>query len=245
MEPRLPIRVVVADDHHIWRSGLKADLGEGFEVVGEAEDASSAIEMIDLHTPDLALIDLHMPDGGGLRVVRERATSTAIVIITVSEAERDLLDAVAAGAVGYMVKSTRPEDLRAALRLAAAGEPVFSPQLAALVLSEFRRMARSGATALIDGSAVSDSGSGVERGPGRAGSLGDGGGTSMVGTTALTSREREVLGLVARGHSYGEVAEQLFISPKTVENHVRNILAKLHLTRRHELIRWAVDRGIT
>lgn len=245
MEPRLPIRVVVADDHHIWRSGLKADLGEGFEVVGEAEDASSAIEMIDLHTPDLALIDLHMPDGGGLRVVRERATSTAIVIITVSEAERDLLDAVAAGAVGYMVKSTRPEDLRAALRLAAAGEPVFSPQLAALVLSEFRRMARSGATALIDGSAVSDSGSGIERGPGRAGSLGDGGGTSMVGTTALTSREREVLGLVARGHSYGEVAEQLFISPKTVENHVRNILAKLHLTRRHELIRWAVDRGIT
>ena len=245
MEPRLPIRVVVADDHHIWRSGLKADLGEGFEVVGEAEDASSAIEMIDLHTPDLALIDLHMPDGGGLRVVRERATSTAIVIITVSEAERDLLYAVAAGAVGYMVKSTRPEDLRAALRLAAAGEPVFSPQLAALVLSEFRRMARSGATALIDGSAVSDSGSGVERGPGRAGSLGDGGGTSLVGTTALTSREREVLGLVARGHSYGEVAEQLFISPKTVENHVRNILAKLHLTRRHELIRWAVDRGIT
>lgn len=245
MEPRLPIRVVVADDHHIWRSGLKADLGEGFEVVGEAEDASSAIEMIDLHTPDLALIDLHMPDGGGLRVVRERATSTAIVIITVSEAERDLLDAVAAGAVGYMVKSTRPEDLRAALRLAAAGEPVFSPQLAALVLSEFRRMARSGATALIDGSAVSDSGSGIERGPGRAGSLGDGGGTSMVGTTALTSCEREVLGLVARGHSYGEVAEQLFISPKTVENHVRNILAKLHLTRRHELIRWAVDRGIT
>ncbi|MEI2638831.1 MAG: response regulator transcription factor [Microthrixaceae bacterium] len=245
MEPRLPIRVVVADDHHIWRSGLKADLGEGFEVVGEAEDASSAIEMIDLHTPDLALIDLHMPDGGGLRVVRERATSTAIVIITVSEAERDLLDAVAAGAVGYMVKSTRPEDLRAALRLAAAGEPVFSPQLAALVLSEFRRMARSGATALIDGSAVSDSGSGIERGPGRAGSLGDGGGTSLVGTTALTSREREVLGLVARGHSYGEVAEQLFISPKTVENHVRNILAKLHLTRRHELIRWAVDRGIT
>ncbi len=106
-------------------------------------------------------------------------------------------------------------------------------------------MARSGATALIDGSAVSDSGSGVERGPGRAGSLGDGGGTSLVGTTALTSREREVLGLVARGHSYGEVAEQLFISPKTVENHVRNILAKLHLTRRHELIRWAVDRGIT
>ena len=121
MEQRFPIRVVVADDHHIWRSGLKADLGEGFEVVGEAEDASSAIEMIDLHTPDLALIDLHMPDGGGLRVVRERATSTAIVIITVSEAERDLLDAVAAGAVGYMVKSTRPEDLRAALRLAAAG----------------------------------------------------------------------------------------------------------------------------
>jgi DNA-binding NarL/FixJ family response regulator len=208
-----PIRVVIADDHHIWRSGLRADLGDGFQVVGEAEDATAAIERIDATTPDLALVDLHMPEGGGLSVVRARAATTAIVIVTVSEAERDLLDAVAAGAVGYLVKSTRPDELRSALRLAAQGEPVFSPQLAALVLSEFRRMAR--------GSAAGDD------------------------PESLTPREREVLGQVARGHSYAEIGETLFISPKTVENHVRNILAKLHLSRRHELIRWAVDRGIS
>ncbi len=208
-----PIRVVIADDHHIWRSGLRADLGDGFQVVGEAEDATAAIARIDETTPDLALVDLHMPEGGGLSVVRARAATTAIVIVTVSEAERDLLDAVAAGAVGYLVKSTRPDDLRAALRLAAQGEPVFSPQLAALVLSEFRRMSK-----------------GVVAGD---------------DPESLTPREREVLGQVARGHSYSEIGEALFISPKTVENHVRNILAKLHLSRRHELIRWAVDRGIS
>lgn len=210
-----PIRVVVADDHHIWRSGLRADLGEGFVVVGEAEDAEGAIKMIDQHSPDLALVDLNMPGGGGHKVVRERASATAIVIITVSEAERDLLDAIAAGAVGYLVKSTRPNELQDALQRAARGEPVFSPQLAALVMSEFRRLSRAGGPA-----------------------------NDPTGT-ALTPREREVLGLVARGLSYGEVGEELYISPKTVENHVRNIMAKLHLNRRHELIRWAVDRGIT
>ncbi len=210
------IRVVIADDHHIWRSGLRVDLGEGFDVVGESEDAAGAIEAIDDTAPDLALVDLHMPGGGGLAVVRARAQAAAIVIITVSEAERDLLDAVAAGAVGYLVKSTRPEDLRAALRLAAAGEPVFSPQLAALVLSEFRRMS--------------------------SGPTGDDPDATVA---SLTPREREVLGHVARGHTYARIGEELYISPKTVENHVRNILAKLHLSRRHELIRWAVDRGIT
>lgn len=219
MHSDAPVRVVVADDHHIWRSGLRADLGDAFLVVAEAEDADSTIAAIDKHSPDLALVDLNMPGGGGHRVVRERAADTAIVIVTVSESERDLLDAVAAGAVGYLVKSTRPKELRSALLLAASGEPVFSPQLAALVLSEFRRMAGSG--------------------------VGDDSGT-MDGTVAsLTTREREVLGQVARGLSYREVGETLFISPKTVENHVRNIMAKLHLNRRHELIRWAVDRGIT
>lgn len=210
------IRVVIADDHHIWRSGLRVDLGDGFEVVGESEDAAAAIAVIEASQPDLALVDLHMPGGGGLAVVRACATTTPIVIITVSEAERDLLDAIASGAVGYLVKSTRPDELRAALRRAAGGEPVFSPQLAALVLSEFRRIA---------GGSVADQTDAV------------------VGT--LTPREREVLGHVARGHTYAQVGEELYISPKTVENHVRNILAKLHLTRRHELVRWAVDRGIT
>ncbi|MHB1139736.1 MAG: response regulator, partial [Microthrixaceae bacterium] len=133
------LRVVIADDHHIWRSGLRVDLGDGFAVVGESEEAATAIAVIERERPDLALVDLHMPGGGGLAVVRACAAATPIVIITVSEAERDLLDAIAAGAVGYLVKSTRPQELRAALRRAAGGEPVFSPQLAALVLSEFRR----------------------------------------------------------------------------------------------------------
>jgi len=217
-EPRAPdaIRVVVADDHHIWRSGLRVDLGDAFTVVGEAEDAPGAIDLIGSARPGLALVDLHMPGGGGLEVVRRCATQVPIVIVTVSEAERDLLDVIAAGAVGYLVKSTRPEELRSALLLAADGEPVFSPQLAGLVLAEFRRMA------------------------------GRGGGTSTADPAAtLTAREREVLGHVARGHTYARIGEELYISPKTVENHVRNILAKLHLSRRHELVRWAVDRGIT
>ena len=204
-------RLVIADDHAIWRSGLRADLGEAYAVVGEAGDGAEAIEVIRRERPDLALVDLHMDNGGGMAVVTACAAECPIVILTVSEAERDLLDAVAAGAVGYLTKSTRPEELRLAVARAAAGEPVSSPQLAGLVIGEFRRLAASG----------SDS------------------------TQGLSPREREVVGLVARGHTYKAVADELFISPKTVENHVRNIMAKLHLSRRHELVRWAVDHGIT
>ena len=130
-----PIRVIIADDHQIWRSGLRADLGDGFAVVGEAGDAGTAIEVIRREKPDLVVCDLHMPDGGGIRVARECADVAPIVMLTVSEAERDLLDAVAAGAVGYLVKSTPVEELRRSLRRAADGEPVFSPSLAALVIS--------------------------------------------------------------------------------------------------------------
>ena len=201
--------MVVADDHQIWRSGLRADLGDNFAVVGEAGDADEAIEVIRREKPDLVVCDLHMPGGGGTKVARECGEATKIVMLTVSEAERDLLDAVAAGAQGYLVKSTPTEELRAALWRAAQGEPVFSPSLAALVLGEFRRM---------------------HRGAG--------------GTQALSEREREVLQYVARGHTYKEIGEQLFIAEKTVENHVRNILGKLHLSRKQELIRYALEHGI-
>jgi DNA-binding NarL/FixJ family response regulator len=203
------VRVVIADDHPIWRSGVRADLGENFNVVGEAGDADEAIAVIKKTKPDLVLCDLHMPNGGGLKVARTCGTDTRTVMLTVSEAERDLLDAVAAGAVGYLVKSTPPDELRLELWKAAEGEPVFSPQLAALVLGEFRRMAK------------------------HAGGL-----------QPLSDREREVLQYVARGHTYREIGEQLFISEKTVENHVRNILGKLHLNRKQELIRYAVEHGI-
>jgi len=203
------INVVLADDHPIWRDGVRKDLGEGFSVVGEAGSADDAIEAIRATEPDLVVCDLHMPGGGGLKVARTCAEQTRIVMLTVSEQERDLLDAVAAGAVGYLVKSTPGPELRAALVRAAAGEPVFSPALAALVLGEFRRMSKT-----------------------------------ATGSNPLSEREREVLLLVARGHTYREIGAQLYIAEKTVENHVRNILGKLHLSRKQELIRYAVEHGL-
>lgn len=206
---RPPVRVVLADDHPIWRDGVAADLGDGFEVVGQAGDADEAIAVITDTAPDLVVCDLNMPNGGGIKVAKTCGEATHIVMLTVSEQERDLLDAVAAGAVGYLVKSTPGPELRDALVKAARGEPVFSPSLAALVLGEFRRMSRD-----------------------------------ATGTNPLTEREREVLQHVARGYTYREVGEDLHISPKTVENHVRNILSKLHLNRRQELVRFAVDHGI-
>lgn len=204
-----PVSVVIADDHPIWRSGIRADLGDNFHVVGEAGDAKEAIAEIRKHKPDLVLSDLHMPEGGGLKVAKECGEETHVVIVTVSEAERDLLDAIAAGALGYLLKSSDPDELRAALWKAAKGEPVFSPSLAALVLTEFRRLKK-------------------DDGP----------------TGGLSEREREVLQYVARGHTYKEIGEQLFISQKTVENHVRNILKKLHLSRKQELMRYALEHGI-
>jgi DNA-binding NarL/FixJ family response regulator len=202
------ITVVLADDHQIWRNGVRADLGDGFAVVGEADTAESAIEAIRATHPDLVVCDLRMP-GGGIQVVKACADETRIVMLTVSESERDLLDAVAAGAIGYLVKSTPPDELRVALTRAASGEPVFSPELAALVLGEFRQMAKAS-------------------GP----------------VQPLSEREREVLQLVARGHTYREIATELHIAEKTVENHVRNILGKLHLNRKQELIRYALQHGI-
>ncbi|MEZ5266854.1 MAG: response regulator transcription factor [Acidimicrobiales bacterium] len=203
-----PIRTVLADDHAVVRSGLRAELGDRFEVVGEADDAEGAIDVIAAHRPDLVVCDLHMPRGGGLAVVKACATLCPIVILTVSEAERDLLDAVAGGAAGYLLKTMPTPELREALARAAAGEPVFSPSLAALVLGEFRRLARG------------------------------------AGANPLTERERGVLQLVARGQTYGEIGRNLGISPKTAENHVRNILGKLQLSRRADLVRYAVEHGL-
>jgi len=203
-----PIRVVLADDHELMRSGLRGELGDRFEVVGEADDAEGAIDVINARRPDLVVSDLHMPRGGGLAVVERCATICPIVILTVSEAEGDLLEAVAAGAAGYLVKSAPIAEIRAALVAAAAGEPVFSPSLAALVLGEFRRLAKA------------------------------------ADTNPLSERERQVLQLVARGHTYKEIGVELEISPKTAENHVRNILGKLHLSRRSDLVRYAVEHGL-
>ena len=206
-----PIATVIADDHPIVRSGLRNDLADGFEIVGEADDAPTAIELITRLKPQLTICDIHMPGGGGLAVVARCAPMTRIVMLSVSDAADDVLRAVAAGAVGYLPKRTPATDLRDALLRAASGEAVFPPDLASLVLGEFRRLAATSA-----------------------------------GPTAkpLSDREREVLSHVAKGHSYAAVGERLYISKRTVENHVRNILDKLHLERRDELVRWAVDHGL-
>ena len=208
MDEVAPLRVVLADDHAVLRAGLRSELGDGFHVVGEADDAEGAIDVINGRKPDLVVCDLHMPRGGGLAVVRACATIAPIVILTVSEAERDLLDAVAAGAAGYLLKTTPIDELRREFVRAAKGEPVFSPSLAALVLGEFRRLAKT------------------------------------AGANPLSDREREVLQLVARGHPYARIGTDLGISAKTAENHGRNILGKLHLSRRADLVRYAVEHGI-
>lgn len=206
-------RVVLADDHPTVRSGIRADLGPPFAVVGEAGDVDAALALVDSERPELVVCDLNMPGGGGLRLVREVTTrygdAVKVVVFTVSEHERDLLDAVASGAFGYLTKSTPGDELHRQLLRAAQGDPPFAPELAALLLGEFRRVARSAG-----------------------------------GGNPLSEREREVLALVGRGYTYRQVGAELYISEKTVENHVRNILHKLHLTRRDELIRWAAEHGV-
>ena len=206
-----PIKVLVADDHSVWRSGMRAELGSGFWVVGEAEDAGAAIALARQVRPDVVAADLRMPDGGGLRVAAELADEFPVVILTVSEAHEDLLAAIGAGAVGYLVKSSTPAEIGAGLAAASRGEPVFSASLAALVLGDFATPVRTP-----DGRTVK----------------------------TLSAREREVLRLVAQGRTYRAVGAELHIAERTVENHVRNILEKLRLNRRDELIRWAAKRGL-
>ena len=207
-EPAPAIRVVLADDHELMRSGLRGELGDRFDVVGEADDAEGAIDVITARQPDLVVSDLHMPRGGGLAVVEACATMCPIVILTVSEAEGDLLDAVAAGAAGYLVKSAPIDEIRSSLIAAAAGEPVFSPSLAALVLGEFRRLARA------------------------------------ADTNPLSERERQVLQLVARGHTYKEIGAELDISPKTVDHHVAAMMDKLGAHTRVQASAVARDAGL-
>jgi DNA-binding NarL/FixJ family response regulator len=202
------VTVVLADDHPTVRSGLRADLAGDFDVVAEADNAADTIAAVESHRPNLVVCDVHMP-GGGITIVSRCASISRVVMFSVSDAEQDILDAVAAGAIGYLPKHTATDELRHALRRAAQGEPVFPPDLAMLIVGEFRRLART-----------------------------------AIGRNPLTDREREVLTHVAQGRTYRQIGEALFISPRTVENHVRNILDKLHLERREELVRYASQHSI-
>jgi DNA-binding NarL/FixJ family response regulator len=210
-------RVVLVDDHAMFRAGVRAELGERVDVVGEAGDPASAVAVITAERPDVVLLDVHMPDGGGLAVIEAIGSSlpqTRFLALSVSDAGEDVIALIRAGARGYVTKTISPDDLADAVLRVADGDVVFSPRLAGFVLDAFRD---SPVTAAVDSEADLDQ---------------------------LTPREREVLRLLARGYAYKEIAAELFISIKTVETHASNVLRKLQLSSRHQLTRWAADRRI-
>jgi DNA-binding NarL/FixJ family response regulator len=210
------ITVVVADDHPMWRDAVARDLTDaGFQVVATAADGLSAINRVKATTPDVLVLDLNLPGVHGVGVCEQLATEdlpTKILILSVSGERQDVLDAVKAGASGYLVKSTAREEFLEAVRRTARGRAVFTPGLAGLVLGEFRRMQNAG--------------SGASAAP------------------QLTERETEVLKLVATGMSYKDIAAQLYISHRTVQNHVQNTLGKLQMHNRVELVRYAISKGL-
>ena len=210
-----PYKVVVVDDHAMFRSGVKAEIGRAVAVVGEAADAETAIKVILASRPDVVLLDVHLPGGGGVEVLRkvhESDPDQKFLALSVSDAAEDVIGVIRAGARGYVTKSINGTELVDAIRRVAEGDAVFSPRLAGFVLDAF-----SGS---IDVATVDED---LDR---------------------LSQREREVLRLIARGYAYKEVAKELFISIKTVETHVSSVLRKLQLSNRHQLTRWATDRRL-
>jgi DNA-binding NarL/FixJ family response regulator len=214
-------RVVIVDDHHLFRSGVRAELGAEVDVVGDAGDVEAAVATIRAQRPDVVLLDVHMPDGGGVEVIRrvaleEPASGPRFLALSVSDAAEDVIGIIRAGARGYVTKTISGADLAAAVRRVADGDAVFSPRLAGFVLDAF-----------------AGSGDAPEPAP-----------PADSDVDQLTPREREVLRHIARGYMYKEVAQRLGISAKTVEAHVSAVLRKLQLSSRHELSRWAVERRL-
>ena len=213
-----PPRVLVVDDHPIWRQGVADGLeGAGFAVAGTAGDGAQALWVAVATRPAVVLLDLNLPDMSGAEVTRRLLAadpSVRVLILSASGERQDVLDAMTAGATGYLVKSAQFSELVAAVRSVAAGEAVFTPGLAGLVLGEYRRLAAGGA---------------APAGPGRP---------------RLTERETEVLRLVAKGMTYPQIAALLVLSPRTVQNHVQNTLVKLQLHNKAQLVRYALEQGI-
>jgi DNA-binding NarL/FixJ family response regulator len=201
----------------VFRAGVKAELGDAVEVVGEADEADAAIELIGERQPDVVLLDVHLPGGGGLAVLRgvlPHHPEVQFLALSVSDAPEDVIDVIRAGARGYITKTISGPELLQAVYRVAAGDAVFSPRLAGFVLDAFAH-----------GGAAPAAGLDPE-------------------LDQLSPREREVLRLIARGYTYKEVARDLSISAKTVESHVSSVLRKLQLSTRHELTRWATDRRL-
>jgi DNA-binding NarL/FixJ family response regulator len=214
-------RVVLVDDHGLFRSGVRAELGRSVEVVGEADDVGPAIELISRVQPDVVLLDVHLPGGGGQAVVtavRPENPSVKFLALSASDAPEDVIGVIRAGARGYVTKTISTVELADAIRRVADGDAVFSHRLAGFVLDAFAS------------SAPPD-------GPGLKPSF-------DPELDQLTGREREVLRLIAQGYTYKEIARELFISVKTVESHVSSVLRKLQLSSRHQLTRWAAERRL-
>ncbi len=208
-------RVVIVDDHAMFRSGVKHDIGGRVQLVGEGEDVPTAVAAILKAMPDVVLLDVHLPGGGGIEVIKQVSAtepSMKFLALSVSDAAEDVIGVIRAGARGYVTKSISADELVEAIGRVATGDAVFSPRLAGFVLDAF-----SGA---IDVASIDED---LDR---------------------LSVREREVLRLIARGYAYKEIAKELFISIKTVETHVSSVLRKLQLSNRHQLTRWATDRKL-
>ncbi|MBO4162481.1 MULTISPECIES: response regulator transcription factor [Micromonospora] len=217
-------RVMVVDDHPMWREGVARDLTEaGHLVVATSGEGRQAVRVAAAARPDLVVLDLQLPDISGVEVIqglRAALPRVRVLMLSASGEQQGVLDAVKAGATGYLLKSAGPAEFLDAVRRTAAGEPVFTPGLAGLVLGEYRRLAAD---------------------PPSAGGSADGGHDAAP---RLTERETEVLRLVAKGLSYKQIAGRLGLSHRTVQNHVQNTLGKLQLHNRVELTRYAIERGL-
>ena len=210
-------RVIIVDDHGLFRSGVRSELGSQVDVIGEADDVAPAIELIARSEPDVVLLDVHLPGGGGqlvITAIRAAHPEVRFLALSASDAPEDVIAVIRAGARGYVTKTISGPDLVDAISRVAAGDSVFSPMLAGFVLDAFA------------------SATGPDR-PALDPEL-----------DQLTPREREVLRLIARGYTYKEIARELYISSKTVETHVSSVLRKLQLSTRHQLTRWATERRL-
>ncbi|TDE23788.1 response regulator transcription factor [Nonomuraea mesophila] len=209
------VRVMVVDDHPMWRDGISRDLTEaGYDVVATVGEGRQAVRVAGAVRPDLVVLDLRLPDMPGHEVAAGLSglePAPRVLVLSASAEQDDVLEAVKAGASGYLVKSASREEFLDAVRRTAEGDAVFTPGLAGLLLGEYRRLAAQPAPA---------------EGP------------------RLTERETEVLRLVAKGLSYKQIAERLVLSHRTVQNHVQNTLGKLQLHNRVELVRYAIERGL-
>jgi DNA-binding NarL/FixJ family response regulator len=207
-------RIVIVDDHDLFRAGVRASLDGLTEIVGEAANVADAVAVIAATRPDLVLLDVHMPDGGGIAVLRAARSSspeTRILALSVSDSPEDVIALIRAGARGYVTKTISAGELADAVVRAAAGEVVLPPRLAGFVLDAFSGPATQPADLDLD---------------------------------QLTPREQEVLERIARGYLYKEVAQMLGVSTRTIETHVSAVLRKLHLSNRHQLARWATEHKL-